>query len=283
MGKRDLNLVGKQDSVVVLAFGYPQYNAKGDGLYGANTYTYPRKPANTNDIAAAVENFGLGYWSCVGADFDSHLRIAVGTSNYSEPVSSSVTYGHGKAWAQMVNKINDWFVNNCKNSCDGQVDAVGANDIELAWGDPDITIDWLDGYASAAKYPMYNFGALDGCPRFSAPGANCNWRDKEKVWYAIWGSPPVQPVPEIYRDDGMNAEQWYLMSVYSYQYHGGKIHFVGPMTELRACQQVGGCDLLDGITIANTPENAWKQLIGLLNGDTRTNGEMLPYSTDIQW
>ena len=130
---------------------------------------------------------------------------------------------------------------------------------------------------------MYNFGALDGCPWFSAPGANCNWRDKEKVWYAIWGSPPVQPVPEIYRDDGMNAEQWYLMSVYSYQYHGEKIHFVGPMTELRACQQVGGCDLLDGTTIANTPENAWKQLIGLLNGDSRTNGEMLPYSTDIQW
>jgi hypothetical protein len=86
-------------------------------------------------------------------------------------------------------------------------------------------------------------------------------------------------VPEIYRTDGVNAEQWYLMSVYSYTNHSGtKIQFVGPMSQYQACQQRGGCSTID-----NTPEQAWWQLYNLLNNDWRTAGETLPYLTDIKW
>ncbi len=278
LGTRDLNLPGKQDSVVILAFGYPQKSPS--GVYGTRGYAYPPNPWTIAEITAAVENFGHAYWNCVGQDFDSHLRIAVGTNNFYGDTNSAVNAGHGKAWANMVSAINDWFTNpdDCPRGCDGQVDAVGANDIELAWNTPAATIDWLNGYASVTKYPLYNFGAIEGCPWLAHPTYNCQWGNKDQVWTVIWGSPPVQPVPEIYLPSGINAEQWYLMSVYSYNYHGEKIQFVGPITETQACQQEGGCPGID-----NPPNNAWWQLFNLLNGDWRTSGEALPFLTDIKW
>ena len=169
----------------------------------------------------------------------------------------------------MVNKINDWFVNQCPNSCDGQVDAVGANDIELAWNEPDPTIDWLMDMLLLQNIPCITLAQWRVAPGLNSPDSNCHWYDKEKVWYAIWGSPPVLPLPEIYRNDGVSAEQWYLMSVYSYKNHGEKIHFVGPMTELKACQQNGDECYRYGVRIDNSPINAWNQMNKLLNGDPR--------------
>jgi hypothetical protein len=276
LGQRDLGLPGKQDSVVVLAFGYPQRSA--GGVYGTRGYGYPPNPWTIAEITAAVENFGYAYWNCVNSDFDSHLRIAIGTNNFKGDTNSAVNAGHGIAWANMISAVNDWFVNNCPNKCDGQVDAVGANDIELSWNTPAATIDWLNGYTSVTKYPLYNFGAIEGCPWLAHSTYTCLWGNLEQVWFVVWGSPPVQPLPEIYLTNGINAEQWYLMSVYSYQKHGEKMQFIGPMTETQACQQEGGCPKID-----NPPENAWWQLYRLLNGDPRTAGEMLPFLTDIKW
>ena len=277
LGKRDLSLPGRQDSVVVLAFGYPQKNAS--GVYGTHGYGYPAQSWTIAEITAAVENFGYAYWTCVGEDFDSHLRIAVGTNNYQGDVNVAVNYDHGIVWANMVGAVNDWFVSSCTRGCDGQVDAVGANDIELTWNTYTATKNWLDGYAAVTKYPLYNFGAVEGCPWFSHPNYTCYWQDLEKVWYVTWGSPPVQPLPEIYLTSGVNAQQWYLMSVYSYTRHGQKMQFVGPMTQTQACEQEGSCLQ----QLENPPADAWWQFYNLLNGDARTAGEALPFSTDIKW
>lgn len=280
LGKRDFNTYGVQNDLVVMAFGYPQQYSSSE--YGAAGFAYPKQYANTSQIAAVVENFGKAYWDCVGSDFESHLRIAVGTSNYPGGSYSSVTSGHGRAWAQMVNGINAWFNNpaNCDRACDGQVDVVGGSDIELTWNSAATTIEWVNGYTSAAQYPLYNFGAIEGCPYLANPTANCYWKDKEQVWYVIWGAGPVQPIPEIYLTTGVNAQQWYLMSVYSYVNHGQKIQFPGLMTEYGACQQRGGCS---SIGIDNTPSKGWWQLYNLLNNDLRTAAEVLPYLTDIKY
>lgn len=276
LGKRDLNLPGRQDSVVVLAFGWARSAISGG--FGTNGYG-TAKQWSMAEIAAAAENFGYGYWSCIGQEYESHLRVAIGTSNYQGSVNPAVNVAHGAAWAEMVIDVNDWFQKSCERGCDGQVDAVGANDIELAWNTAARTKDWLDGYASKARYLMYNFGAAEGCPWISKPGYKCNWNDLDAAWYVMWGADYVQPMPEIYTPDGTNAEQWYMMSLYSYTHHGSKIQFVGPMTEVQACaQEPYGCPGLD-----NSSENAWLQLYNLLNGDWRTAGEMLPYVTDIQW
>jgi hypothetical protein len=157
---------------------------------------------------------------------------------------------------------------------------VGASDIELSLNTPAATIDWLNGYDSAAKYPMYNFGALEGCPWLAHPTYNCVWANKDQVLFVVWGSPPVQPIPEIYLTSGVNAEQWYLMSVYSVQRYHEKIQFVGPLTQQGACQQFPESEC---IPLGNTPEQAWWQLYNLLNNNASTSGEMLRFPSDIRY
>jgi hypothetical protein len=56
LGQRDLGLPGKQDSVVILAFGYPQRSPA--GVYGTRGYGSPPNPWTIAEITAAVENFG---------------------------------------------------------------------------------------------------------------------------------------------------------------------------------------------------------------------------------
>lgn len=286
LGTRDKNLPGIQDNVVILAFGGPR--SLGNGVYGARLFNATR--ASTSQIAAAVQSFGQGYYFCTGSDLQSTVSIGIGTNNYKWPgchddpefpcSTYQVTYAHGRAWAQMVNAVNQWFVSNGYSS---QVRAAGANDIELGWNTYEATIDWLNGYDSANLYEMINFAAIPGCPRFSAPGAQCGssgyiW-SKEQVWRVIWGSPPVRPLPQIYANNGVNAQQWYLMSVYAYQTHGLAIVFSGVMTQSLACidRPEAACAV-----IGNTPLAGYTQLSSLVNGDPRT-AHHIRWSTDIAW
>jgi len=276
LGQRDRALLGKQDSVVILAFGVPKYRY---GQYGASGmvangfYTLDR-------FADAAQQFGVGYWACTGTDFESHLRIGIGTNNYNNSNVYdylSVTYGHGQAWAQMVNSVNDWFINQCPNRCNGQVDAVGASDIELAWSSPAAAINWLNGYDSVNQYPLYNFGAAEGCP--NACGGGGYYWTREQAW-TVQNSGPVYSIPEIYLKDGRNALQWYRMSLYSVEAHGYPYDFMGVMTTYGACQQVNDplCEYID-----NTPQQGWTQLNNLVNGSNPATWDVIPYVTDIQW
>lgn len=275
VGTEDLNTPGKQESLVILDFGISKYQ---DGQYGASGmkiggfYTMAQ-------IADAVQQFGLGYWDCTDSDFDSELHIAVGTNNYNNSnvySNLSVTYGHGRAWAQMVNQVNDWFLNVCPNSCNGQVDAMGANDIELAWSSPEAAIDWLNGYDSANRYSLINFGAAEGCPNYCG-GGGYYWT-KDQV-LQVTNSGPVYSLPEIYLNSGTNAYQWYQLSLYSVQKFGYPFDFAGTLTNYGACQQYPepACEYID-----NTPEQGWQQLYDLVNKDPKTYDD-LKYSSDIQW
>lgn len=276
VGTADLKEPGKQESLVVLDFGITKYK---DGKYGASGMQGGGF-VTMAQIADAVEQFGLGYWDCTETDFESELHIAIGTNNYNNPdVYSylSVTYGHGKAWAQMVNQVNDWFLNVCPDSCNGQVDAMGANDIELAWSSPSAAIDWLNGYDSANQYALINFGAAEGCPNYCG-GGGYYWT-KDQV-LRVTNSGPVYSLPEIYGNSGVHANQWYQLSLYSVQKYGYPFDFAGTLTQYMACVQSPGdslCSVLD-----NTPEQGWQQLYDKVNRDPLTFDD-LKYSSDIQW
>jgi len=292
LGKRDLALPGTQENLVILDFGGPRYfqNASGKMVYGTKLF-YPGGRASTDEIAEAVKWYARGYYVCTGEDTTSFVLVGIGTNNYEYDGCGdycAVNFAHGRAWAQMVNAVNQWLT---ENNMFAQVRAVGANDIELSWNDYTRTRDWLDGYDSVNEAIMINFGAIPGCPYLAAPGATCGsyrcydinkscvWT-KEQVWYVIWGSKPVYPVPEIYSNNGVNAQQWYLMSVYGYTAHGYPVEFLGVLTQYQACKDKPGdptCEYLD-----NTPLEGWTQLQSLLNGDTRVKHE-LKYSTDIRW
>lgn len=287
LGTRDKNLEGTQLNMSILAFGKPVKLINGEPGMGTKLFFTTRR-ITIAQIEESAYNFALGYYVCTGSDQDSKLIVAIGTNNYQDDENCDfcgVVYEHGRAWAEMVNTVNDRLI---AGGYAGQVSAVGANDIELAWNTYERTRDWINGYDSANRYELINFGALEGCPYFSAPGAKCapGW-DRDKAWYVAWGAPPVFPVPEIYANNGVNAQQWYLMSLYSAESYGTAMIFRGVLTQYQACQATwnsgagkyndASCEYLD-----NTPKQGWEQLQSLVNGNDKTRHQII-YSTDIRW
>ncbi|WP_075062152.1 hypothetical protein [Ornatilinea apprima] len=273
-GTYDLNTPGKQDSLTILAFGKPRELSP--GVYGARLYG-PLGPVTNSQILEGVKAYGLGYKACVGSDTVSTLRVGLGTSNYVYPgEENQVTYGHGQAWAQLVNDTNQYFIN---TGLYGQVSFVGASDMELSWNSPSVTRGWVDGYDSRNQYPLYNFGAAEGCPTRLAPTYNCaNGWQLEDVWYISYGNGASYPVPEIYATTGINARQWAWVSVHGYLAHQMPMYFTGVMTQYEACLQRGGCSGID-----NTPAMGWQQMYDELNLDSRIAQNTLRWSTDIEW
>lgn len=274
-GKRDKNLAGIQDSIIVLDFGMPTDDDDG---YGANMFGYG--PILLNEIEVVVEEVAVGYLACVGSDTTSHLRIGVGTNNYmtSARIATFNYYMHARYWAKMVNNINTWLK---AEGFFSRVDAAGASDLELGWNTPTNTRAWVDGYDSSNSYPFYDYGDAQGCPTRDYPHWSCDpepW-SQEDLWYVSFGVGPAYPLPLIYATNGVNAEQWALLSLYAYQTHGVRMDIKGAFTQWQACQQYpGGCgDYLD-----NTPAQGWTQMYNELNRDPRT-AQTLRWSTDIKW
>lgn len=83
-------------------------------------------------------------------------------------------------------------------------------------------------------------------------------------------------MPEIYLENGIHAQQWYLMSLHSYNTLGRPIKFFGALTQYQACLQ-RGCTTTD-----NSPQEGWTQLHNLVNYDSRVNVGLY-YSSDMKW
>lgn len=275
VGSIDKNFPGSRDTLVILDFGSPK---KVNTEYGTDLFWMG--PVPISQITGAVENFGRGYYICADTDRVSQVFVGIGTTNYGSMLASStsVAYGHGAAWAQMVNNVNGWFK---ANGYASQVHAVGAIDVELSWSSPAIAKAWVNGYDSANLYDYYDYGTLDGCATRSDPNRNtcANGWTREDAWYKAFGTRPGFPVPEIYNTYGANAQQWALLSLYSVNTKGYKIEFPGVMTQYQACVQApaGQC-----AGINNTPDQGWTQLVTELNKDSRT-AYSPRWSTDIRW
>ncbi|MFH1446105.1 MAG: hypothetical protein ABIG43_01670, partial [Chloroflexota bacterium] len=273
LGSRDAKRPGYKDNIVVLDFSYPICNGT---TYGAELFGYG--PVETEDIATAVENFGLGYYTCTGQDHDSTLLIGIGTNNKKTTCETNEkAFAHGAAWATMVNSVNQWFVD---NELVSQVSAGGASDMELGFNGPDWTRKWVDGYDSVNSAILIHFGDAAGCP-YDGNTWSCGtpqypeW-SVEDVWYVSYGAPPSFPIPLIYLTSGVHAKQWAQMSSFSFSQHGGRIDFLGAFTQSQACQQ-RGC-----INTDNTPAQAYQQMMLELGKDPNTAQE-LRFLTDIKW
>jgi hypothetical protein len=279
IGTRHANTPGAQDELVVLDFGKPTNQG---GQYGASLL-YRTGHAPLSAIRDAVEEYADFYRSCSQSDPYSHLTIGVGTSNY----DVNVTYGHGAAWAGMVNQINTWLVSEGFFS---KVSAYGASDMEISWNTPTITRAWVNGYDSANLYPLINYGDAAGCPTrlYDPSDVTCNspWT-LEDLWYISYGVGSAYPLPLIYANpnqyypqSSVNAAQWARLSKYGYDAHGARVDFLGTMTQYQSCLQVPGdtsCPLLD-----NTPEEGWRYLLYELSLNPQI-AQSLRYSTDIKW
>jgi hypothetical protein len=260
---------------VILAFGQPWVQS---GVYGVIYYRRPGYPfASTQVIAEATKGFLRGYWEC--APSDATLNVAVGTNNYRGATQQADTsFAHGQAWGQMINQLHTWLQSQAPPGVSERVAVYGGNDIEMSWNTPALTRAWVNGYASATPRPFINFGTCDGCPTTGNPTQNPNngW-SVEDVWF-VNSAPAAIPFPEIYLRSGINADQWYRMSLYAAQNKGGPLPFGGLLTQWQACRDRSACG---GLT-DNTPQQGWQQLQDALNADLRT-AMPLPLPSDITW
>jgi hypothetical protein len=261
LGSRVRKGLQTRDGLVILDYGMPMHHR---GAFGASVFGSFR---DTRAIRWSVEQYARGYARCVRKG-GSHLEIGIGTTNF----GPDVTYRHGRIWAQMVNHVNWWLR---RHRLASRVDAAGANDIEPGWRGPEVTRRWVRGYRSATSIPYYNYGGAAGCPPY--PACQGGWT-MEDVWWVSWGSGVAIPLPEIYAGSGVNAEQWYRLSLYSVHEHGERMHFAGAMSQLRSCAVKH--DACRGVR--NRPEKAWSQLHHALNRDPRT-AQPLRWATDITW
>ncbi len=269
-GIQDQNAIGVQNSVSVLDFSYPTC----DPGFGAALFAYG--PASLSDIKKAVKYFAKGYYACTGSDTQSNLVIGVGTNN--KPTScdnEEKAASHGAAWAEMINHINQWLVD---EGIFHQVQAYGASDIEVSWNTQEWSRAWVDGYNQVNQYPLLFFGDAAGCPyQEGSTSTSCgNGWNMDDVWFISWGSDASLPLPLIYRTDGIQAKQWANLSRYSVSQHGVPIIFTGVFTQSQACQQ-GTCDGTD-----NEPYQAYRQLTSELNKSPDT-AMILNWKTDIRW
>ncbi len=263
-----------EQGVIILAFGQPWVQ---DGQYGVIYYRpgFPFAPADT--VAAASKAFLRGYWEC--APESARFGIAIGTNNYrGATLQPDTSFGHGQAWGQMVNQVHTWLQDNAPPGVAERLAVFGGNDIEMSWNTPALTKAWVDGYVSTTARPFINFGTCDGCPTSGNPtqSPNNGWT-VDDVWQV--NRPPYAiPFPEIYLRSGVNADQWYRMSLYAAQNKGAKLAFAGLLTQWQACQDKGTCG---GLT-DNTPQQGWQQLQDALDADPRT-AMPLPPPSDITW
>ena len=275
LGTHDKTVSGTQNSVAVLAFGFPRcFDAGG---YGANLFGFG--PASISNVSSAVKQFALGYYTCTGSDNTSNLVIGAGTSNYLggvEPCDTlSKAKAHGAAWSAMVRDINQWAVN---QGIFHQVQVYGANDIEVGWNTPVWTRAWIAGFEQVSGNFMLHFGDAAGCPYEDNPQWSCggDWT-QEDVWFVSYGAPSALPLPLIYLTNGVHAKQWAYLSQYSVLQHGYRMDFTGVFTQWAYCQQFGWCSSTD-----NTPEMALQQLSYELSKMPATT-QSIPWKTDIRW
>lgn len=272
LGTRDQEEEGTQDSVAVLDFSYPICDTEVG--YGADLFGYG--PVGLSDIASAVQSFATGYYTCTGSDNDSNLVIGVGTNNKDTSCNSEAkATAHGAAWAEMVNELNQWAVD---EGIFQQVQVYGASDIEVGWNTPSWSRAWVDGYDQVNDYPLIHFGDAAGCPYLegsTSTTCGAGWT-LEDVWYVSWGAGPSLPLPLIYLTNGVHAQQWANLSRYSVSEHGSAMGFTGVFTQWQACEQ-WGCNGTD-----NTPFEAYDQLYTELAKYAST-AQDLDWKTDIRW
>jgi hypothetical protein len=270
-GIKDRDLAGAQDSIVVLDFYGPRQRVVNRVTeYGLSLLHWAFVPMS--EVADYAEQFALGYYICTGADYDSHLRLVIGTNN---STSTSVNYEAGRAFGKMVNEVAQWVID---NRLSRQVDIAGGNDMEMGYNTPAATKAWVDGYASISTRYLYNFGDSGGCPQYNSTsnpgGCNNNWT-QDDIWYISWKVPPAWPLPEIYNTVKSQARQWQQLSLYSFfKPNYPRMTIAGSMTQYQSCQQYS-CVGTD-----NKPETGWTQLLDELIADSRTS-QNLRWSTDI--
>jgi len=270
---------------VILDFGYPAIEGE---EYGVNLLTDEDFFASTATIMDLAQSFLDGFAECNGT---ARLYLALGVNNRRE----AVTRAHGRAWAQMINQLNQQIWGNPHWL--GRFRVLGAIDAEPSWNTPQATREWVEGYTEVADLfdlgsYLLNFGSCECNDRTGTPieslaqerfGLRQTWTFTDVV-YISWALGSNFPFPEIYHTRSSHARQWLNVARFNVGARiAERMRFFGVLTQWDACQVRGQPE---GVTRCsstdNRPMKGYWQMHQILESTPRV-ADPPRFSSDISW
>jgi len=239
--------------VVVLDFGEPDNSGS---TYG--TYDFGSHFDSDTAILHAAANFAQGFWNCARGN---SIDLAVGLSNYNgvgRYWSNAQWYTAGSQWAQMINSVESFVVNNGYSS---RITVDGADDIEVEWATAAQSENFVNGFAASIQtnHWLYDYGDDSGGTN---PGYGWTAYD---VWYCAYGAYPSYPIPEIYYNVDATLD-WEPLDLWAVSNEGYPMYIIGVMTEYPT---------------GNTPAQGWTDMLNALDSNPSTAQNTIPWSTNI--
>ena len=275
-----------RNPLTILDFGKPvkigaDYGADLPGVAGTRTLTEIRKGAQA---------FFQGMFTCLPSGMRSSVsaKVSIGVNNdFPVPWVNTDANDFGHDYAVMVNNANGFLSDTGMNAA-GNFNA--GVDFELAWSSPGMARAMTNGYKSGpGGFFVFNFGDAQGCQWFGTgdehscgSAAFPQW-DSEDVHYVSYGSGQSKAYPEIYREDGVTAEEWVLVSKWGIDHGFAAMDVTGPLTQHRACHSdPGRLSVCNAGNTDNTSAEGWDDMVNKMDARPSTIDDML-YSSDIDW
>ncbi|MCK9868758.1 hypothetical protein MRI28_03670 [Nocardiopsis dassonvillei] len=248
----------------ILFFGTQE---KDDTLREPGTTGNSTTPRSAYSKAAAyAHHWAQGFTECRTGQATAHLALGVNNKD-----DGGVTGTHaGQRWADLVTTAQD-------ASTTEAVTITAALDAEPSWSTPAWARDWLAAYTQATTTPLYAANSADSCPTTGSGDCANGWRLADVHHMAGGGNPRVHVIPQIYRTDGIQADQWANISRWGHTNADDPLRFAGAMSQHTACQQ-RTCNNTD-----NTPRQSWDQLKKALDAHSSTRVSDLGPATDMRW
>jgi hypothetical protein len=241
--------------VVVLAFGKQT---------GGGTKSFAR--GNVKRTYEHLAGVAVGYAGGLNTCSNGRWVVMVATSNYRlDDVALGAQYG--AEWREFVRGVRDTV-----HGYTDRVEIVGGWDLEPGWGGMAAAEAWAQAYAATGDVALWSNPSADGCPKRGEGGPCANGWNTSVLARLVWGVPSGTAVPQIYRLDGVQAQQWGVLARV-WERTGGTAVFAGAMTQQGACDQVRNrtCPQL-----YNSPEQARQQLAD-------ATGKRIALGTDVRW
>ncbi|TQN31616.1 hypothetical protein FHX37_1524 [Haloactinospora alba] len=223
----------------------------------------------TQRAVAIAEAWSAGFTECRTNGATARLALAVNNKEDGAPAGSKA----GGEWAALV----DDAANAADNAA---VTVIGGWDAEPDWSSPSWARAWVKGFTQRTDRQLYAANAASGCPTYGSSSVSCSngWDLSDMYHVSSGAAPTVSAVPQIYRTDGVQAQQWAAVSSWGAQHGKGPLRFAGSLSQRVACEQRGDCTGTD-----NTAKAAWNQLRTELNSHTETEVGALPAASDVRW
>jgi hypothetical protein len=250
---------GSLDVTAILAFGGQTSPTTYSGWSGAGW--------TATNVSDFVQGFVNGYAFCANVDTNSKLTVSVATNN------SFTSTALGKAHHNTVNAI----ASTVASFGFSNVTVVGGVDMEPGYSSAAGGHAWKVGWTSTGGVSLDDTGSADACPGTGTYVATTpcynGWTVSDI--YTIETQSNTFSIPQIYSPSLSN--QWYRMSAYGYATTGGKIRFVGIMTQYSSCHPNWrtGCAGLDWL-----PDSGYDDFQAKLNADPNTR-YTIPFDTDF--